>query len=236
VGVRGALAMLEARQAEHGDARGRGLVRLARANADRLMRCVTDLLDLEHIRDGAAEVTLRPTSAGDMAQAAVAAVTPLAAERRVHLTVRDTRCGSALADHHRAAQALITLVSNCVHAAHPDATLRLATTRVAGARVRIAVEDPGGAIPPERRAALVRRIDRVADARAVADAPLTLGDALLATGGGGAEAGLGLAIARALVERQGGTMGASSDADRAAVCWVEFPAAEEVFAALALVD
>jgi signal transduction histidine kinase len=50
VGVRGALAMLEARQAEHGDARGRGLVRLARANADRLMRCVTDLLDLEHIR------------------------------------------------------------------------------------------------------------------------------------------------------------------------------------------
>jgi signal transduction histidine kinase len=236
VGVRGALAMLEARQAEHGDARGRGLVRLARANADRLMRCVTDLLDLEHIRGGAVAVTLRPTSPGDVAHAAVEAVTPLAAERRVRVTVRETPCGAALADHHQAAQALITLVSNCVYAAHPDATLRVATTRVAGARVRIAVEDAGGAIPPERRAALVRRIDRVADAPAVAPPPLTLADALLATGAGGTEAGLGLAIARALVERQGGTLGASIDADRAAVCWVEFPAAEEVFAALALLE
>jgi signal transduction histidine kinase len=239
VGVRGALGMLDEWQAGRHDRRTRDLVRLARANADRLMRCVTDLLDIEHIRGGAVPVSPQPTSAGDVARAAVEAVDPLSVERRVRLVVRDTPAGSVLADHDRTAQAVATLVSNVVYAAARGGTLRVLAARTPAGRVRITVEDASGAVPPERRAALVRQIERVGvgDGPAAADSPLTLADALTATRGSDAEAGLGLAIARALVERQGGTLGACADADRSAVCWVELPAAPDApGATLALLD
>lgn len=238
VGVRGALAMLAERQGGGvPDARDRDIVRLARANADRLMRCVTDILDLEHIRAGA--VPLRParTSAAAVARAAVEAVGPLAAARRVRVALREAHAAAPLADHDRAAQAVATLLSNAVYAAAPGGALRVAATRGGPGRVRIGVEDADGAITPERRAALVRQVERVGLGGApAADAPLTLADALAATRASDADAGLGLAIARALLERQGGTMGASADADRSTVCWVELPAAGDTEGVLALVD
>jgi signal transduction histidine kinase len=239
VGVRGALAMLAERQGGSGrpDARDHDLVRLARANADRLMRCVTDLVDLEHIRGGAVSMQPRPTSAAAVARAAVEAVDPLAVERRVRLVVRDARVGALVADHDRTAQAVATLLSNAVYATGRGGVLRVAAARVAPDRIRITVEDSSGSITTERRAALVRQVERagLGDGPAIADAPLSLADALAATRERDADAGLGLAIARALVERQGGTMGACADADRAAVCWVELPAVPEAAGELVLV-
>jgi signal transduction histidine kinase len=224
VGVRGALAMPEASHDARVDARARDLLRLARANADRLMRCVTDLLDLDRIRSGVVPVASQSTAAVAIARSAVEALGPLARARGVRLTTRDIRSGAVLADHDRAAQVLATLLSCAVDAAAEGSTLRVTASRVGAGRVRVALDDPEGAISAEGRRAIAGQVERVECA-----------DAVPATAPGG-ESGLGVAIARALIERQGGSLGASADADRAGVCWVELPAAVDVELATVLLD
>ncbi len=114
----------------------------------------------------------------------------LTAERRFELgPVPD---GVLSADEDRVAQVVRNLARNAVEHTGLDGLVRLTVTPLARGRIELAIEDDGPGIPAEQRDRIFDRFHRVDSARARRE--------------GGA--GLGLAIARAIVEAHGGQISA----------------------------
>jgi len=119
----------------------------------------------------------------------------LMAERRFELG--DVPEGTLRADEDRLAQVVRNLAGNAVEHTGPDGIVRVCVTALPRGWVEIAIEDDGPGIPPEQRDRVFDRFHRLDSSRT--------------RGKGGA--GLGLAIARAIVEAHGGriTAGASPE-------------------------
>ena len=105
--------------------------------------------------------------------------------------------GAAWADAARLRQVLLILLDNALRHTPRGGRITL-TARVEGQRVRLTVADTGVGIAPEHLPRIFERFYRAAQARE-------------ATGEG---AGLGLAIAKALVEAQRGAIGVASQPGR----------------------
>ena len=105
------------------------------------------------------------------------------------------------ADPVRLREVLANLVSNALRATPPGGVVTLAA-RVVPAQLELTVADTGPGIAPDL---LPRVFDR------------------FAKGAGSGGSGLGLAIAKALVEAHGGTLGAASDRGRGTTMTVRLP-------------
>ena len=128
---------------------------------------------------------------------------PLFGERNFHI---ERATGTLQADPDRLTQVLRNLVRNAVAHTQPGGHVAVA----ASARDRwltIAVSDDGPGIPPEHLERVFERFHRVDEARA-------------SERGG---AGLGLPIARAIVEAHGGRIQADSRADAGTTITLELP-------------
>jgi signal transduction histidine kinase len=113
-----------------------------------------------------------------------------------------------LADVNRIAQVVGNLLSNAVKYSPPESPVEVAAAR-AGEVVRVAVHDRGRGIPRELQPQIFTKFFR--------------GDAA-ATGIAGT--GLGLAVARDIVEAHGGRIGFESDPGAGSTFWIELPAAD----------
>jgi signal transduction histidine kinase len=128
---------------------------------------------------------------------------PLFGERDFHV---EPVAGTVQADPDRLTQVLRNLVRNAV--AHTEPGGRVAVTAtVREGWLTIAVSDDGPGIPPEHLERVFERFHRVDEGRA-------------REGGG---AGLGLAIARAIVEAHGGRIGAESRPGAGTTITLELP-------------
>jgi two-component system sensor histidine kinase KdpD len=153
------------------------------AEVDRLIHFITDALALNRLQAG-----VKPTNEwnalGEVASAVLDRCGPALGERPVTFTISDTlpllRFDAALLD-----QALTNLLENV--AAHtPPHTPVTITARLDGQMLRLEVSDAGPGIPPDARERIFNKFERLARE--------------------GVGAGLGLAIARAATEAQGGRM------------------------------
>jgi two-component system sensor histidine kinase BaeS len=113
------------------------------------------------------------------------------------------------ADRDRVRQALAALLDNALRHAPPGGRVVLAGRAASGTTVRIEVRDTGPGIADED---LPRVFDRLYQADPARDRR---------TG----SSGLGLAIVRALVEAQGGRVGAGTAPEGGALVWMELPRA-----------
>ena len=116
---------------------------------------------------------------------------------------------AVVADRDRVRQALAALLDNALRHAPPGGRVVLAGLAASGTTVRIEVRDTGPGIADED---LPRVFDRLYQADPARDRR---------TG----SSGLGLAIVRALVEAQGGRVGASTAPEGGALVWMELPRA-----------
>ncbi|HEY0997918.1 MAG TPA: ATP-binding protein [Gemmatimonadaceae bacterium] len=164
-----------------GDERGE----LIEGEADRLNRYVTNLLDLSRLNAGAVPVHLELVPVEEVAGALLQEVSALpgGAALRVELAGDDALLVGRL-DLVLTLRALVNLVENALRHSPGDVMLRV---RRAGGEVRFEVLDRGPGIPAADRARLFEPFQRGASQR-------------------GDGAGLGLPIARRLVEAQGGTL------------------------------
>ena len=162
-------------------------------NARAQARLVEDLLEISRIVTGKLRLQMRPTDLAAIVDAAAEIVQPAATAKRLRLVV-DIAVRPALTagDPDRLQQVVWNLLSNAVKFTPPEGEVRVRLTRDAG--YRIAVEDSGLGIDP-------RFLPHVFEAFRQAD-----GSASREHGG----LGLGLAIARQLVELHGGTIEAHS--------------------------
>jgi len=180
--------------------RHEGCVTLLR-RLDEMDRLVDDMLMLASAEAGRL-VQLRPIALEDFFED-VRRDLPLFGERDFHV---EPAAGTLQGDPDRLTQVLRNLVRNAV--AHTDPGGRVAVAaRARDERLTITVSDNGSGIPPDQLERVFERFHRVDEGRA-------------REGGG---TGLGLPIARAIVEAHGGRIWAESPAAGGAAITLELP-------------
>jgi PAS domain S-box-containing protein len=177
------------------EAKKQGQVNLIRRATDQMTRLVRDLLDASQLEAGGLGVALRACPAGALVHAAVEFLTPLAEARSLTLRSEVRTDAGVRADLDRIHQVFVNLVSNAV--AHTAAGGEVVVRAEPGepGEVRFSVEDSGTGILPEH---LPHLFDRFWQARK----------------SGRAGAGLGLTIARGIVEAHDGRIWAESEPGR----------------------
>ncbi len=153
----------------------------------RMAALVRDLLDLgagEQLRLDGAAVDLRA-----IAESAVRALTPAARAAGIELQIAEEAGVEVVGDQAALLQVARILVDNAITHCSSGATVQV-SVRADGAHALLQVSDDGPGIDPADQERIFERFARVDKARARA----------------AGNSGLGLAIARAIVERHGGTI------------------------------
>ncbi len=165
-----------------------------RASTRRLRRLAEDITAVSRAEEGSLEIHPAPVEAAALARGAVAAARDRFAAKGVHLRLADdSGAASVLVDPDRMGQVLGNLLENALRLTDPAGTVTLTCRRV-GRWVELAVADTGEGIATEHLGHLFDRFYRVDTARD--------------RDHGGS--GIGLAIAKALVEAHGGGISATS--------------------------
>ena len=185
---------------------GRTYLSAARRGTVRLQRIVEDLLLVAQIEAELLELHTAPVDLAELAAAAVEEVQAAADEKRVAITL-DTEGPLPLeADAARVGQVLDNLLSNAIRYTPAGGSVVLSASSHDGQR-RIEVTDNGIGVPHDEVGQIFSRFYRASSAtrRAI---PGT---------------GLGLVIARAIVERHGGTIALESRESEGTTVTVTLP-------------
>jgi K+-sensing histidine kinase KdpD len=174
-----------------GPAGRREMLEVIDEEADRLNRFVEGLVELARIEAGELHLRRRREPVEEIVAAALERAAPLTRGRAVEVSLAEG-LPAAHVDARAVAEVVYALLDNAAKYSPPGSPVRVSAQRSAGATISLAVEDEGGGVPAALR-------ERVFDKffRAMRD-----GD----TGARGAPSGtgMGLAIARGIVEAHGG--------------------------------
>jgi len=163
--------------------------------ADRLSRLVDDLQELSRVEAKAYSLDIRSVAVSNLVQTIVKRLSPQARDKRITLR-SDLPADLPLlqADEDRITQVLVNLVANAIQYTPEGGDVTISAVRQAD-EIHISVKDSGIGIPPEHITNLFTRFYRVDKSRS-------------RNAGGGS--GIGLTIARHLVEAHGGRIWAES--------------------------
>jgi PAS domain S-box-containing protein len=173
----------------------RGLAAISR-NVRAQVKLIEDLLDVSKIVAGKMRLEVRPVEVAPIVAAVLEGLGPAAEAKRISVTPVLDPTGVVLGDADRLQQVVWNLVSNAVKFTPKGGRIQAAVSRI-NSHVEITVSDTGKGIAPEY---LPFVFDRFSQA-----------DSSLRRHFGGL--GLGLTIARQLVELHGGTIEARSDGE-----------------------
>lgn len=179
------------------------------ANVKRLSSLVNNILDFSKIESGQMTVYPKPVEPVKMASLAVDSLVPWATKKELNLSLSaDVRLPEVLADSDRTVQVLVNLISNALKFT-PKGGRIVVTAAVAPADVdrfvTFAVRDNGCGIPAADR-------ERVFEKFAQVNNPANVGGT-----------GLGLPIAKSMVELQGGRMWLESAEGKGTVFYFTLP-------------
>lgn len=173
-----------------------------------LAALVDDLQDLALADAGQMSLEKAPLDLRALAERVVSASQAAAEDAGIALALAGGPAALAEGDERRLAQVLRNLVQNALAHTPAGGTVTVSASRDA-ARARLEVADTGEGIPGDALPFVFERFFRVDPSRS------------RATGG----AGLGLAIARKIVEAHGGRIGVSSEPGRGSRFFLEIDAA-----------
>ncbi len=166
--------------------------------ADRLSRLVDDLQELSRVEAKAYPLNVHPVSIAMLAQVTIKRLSPLAQSKHIRIHI-DLPLGlpPILADEDRFTQVLVNLVGNALLYTPEGGNVTIAAAQQ-DSEIFVSVKDTGIGIPPEHLKNLFTRFYRVDKSRS-------------RNAGGGS--GIGLTIAKHLVEAHGGRIWAESAGD-----------------------
>ena len=169
------------------------MLEIAIGNTDRLIRLVNDILDIERISSGNAELHSTLFSAQALLDRAVSLQQAAALKTNLRFTMEGNGI-EVWADPDRVLQALSNLVSNAIKFSPPGGRIDLTARLLDTEEAEFQVKDQGRGIPADKLETIFERFEQVdaSDSRAM----------------GGT--GLGLAISRSIITQHGGKIWASS--------------------------
>ncbi len=183
------------------------VVAAQREDLDRLQRLMGDLLDITRLEAGARPPRLESTSPAALIRGAVDSVSAQAGAKGVVLR-EDVAAGlpDVRADRAQMTRVLVNLIGNAVRHTAAGGEITVGG-RLQDGQVALRVADTGVGIPPDYLPRIFERFVQVPGA----------------TRGG---AGLGLSIARTIVEAHGGTITAESEPGQGSTFTVTLPPGE----------
>jgi len=172
-----------------------------RTAADRMRGVIDDFLDVSLIEAGRLSLDVRVADLDDLVGAARTLVGPSATKRKIRIeTELDPASRRLLVDGAKIEQVLTNLLSNAVEHSPAEGCVTIGSRRLAS-ETRVWVVDEGPGVAPEQRARLF--------------GPFAAGG--VAKPGGERSIGLGLAIARRIIDAHGGRMFVEDGPGRGAV-------------------
>jgi PAS domain S-box-containing protein len=183
------------------------LIGIAKNNCERLIRLINDILDIEKIESGKMRLDLQPMALMPLLTQAIAANEGYGLANQVSLTLAcEDPDLQVMAEADRLTQVVTNLLSNALKFSPTGGSVTVHVAR-AGLGVRVEVRDHGPGIPEEFRTRIFQKFSQ-------ADSSDTR-----QKGG----TGLGLNIARALVERMGGNIGFETRLGEGSTFFFELP-------------
>jgi PAS domain S-box-containing protein len=180
---------------------------------EHLLDLINEILDISRIEAGRVQISPEPVSLRESIQEALDLAMPLASSRNIQLQLSLGRDSNpyVMADRQRLKQILLNLLSNAVKYNRPGGFVSILCEPARSSREvwRISVSDTGPGISLEDLPHLFVPFERLS-----ADQTNVEGT------------GLGLALAKRLVELMKGQIGVESVLGQGSTFWIELPAAE----------
>lgn len=205
--IRGGLRLLEGGIVGELTPKMREVVTVSISSCDRLIRLISDLLDISKIEAGAMELKLRDIQPAELIDGAIDGIQGMAAEAKVELTKEVNVRKSLRADGDKMLQVLTNLVSNAIKFSPENTSIRLKAESGASGTVRFSVTDQGPGIPAKDLHKVFGKFQQLENSVS------------LKTKG----TGLGLAISKAIVSQHSGEIGVESVEGEGTTFWFEVP-------------
>lgn len=203
--INGALRVIEDGSAGRVNASVMKMVKIALGNSDRLMRLISDILDLKKIEAGKFKLSLQKLPPVTVIDTVIETLKPLAAEQQISLVKEIHTSQSILFDPDRVVQILNNLTTNAIKYSPAGADVILRVEKPSSDSTRFSVIDHGQGIPPDEMSKLFGRFQQL--------------DSSDKRPKGGT--GLGLFISKSLVELHGGHIGVESAPGKGSTFWFE---------------
>jgi len=158
--------------------------------SDRLNRFINGLIELARIEAGELQLRRRWGVVDEIISTALARAEPITRQHRIELEVEKELPGVQV-DERAVSEVVYTLIDNAAKYSAVGSRIRIAAQRTGNETIRMSVEDEGRGVPPDLR-------ERVFDKffRATRDGDVTTREP--------SGTGMGLAIAKGIVEAHGG--------------------------------
>ncbi len=185
----------------------RNMVEIARRNADRLVRLINDLLDVQKIEAGKLTLHRQPLDLGELVRQSLDVNRPYAERFGVTFVFEGPRDPLPVrGDNDRLHQVMTNLLSNAAKFSPRGAEVRVSVDRV-GENARVAVTDRGPGIPAAFRDKIFGKFEQ-ADASVRRKQEGT---------------GLGLNITKSIVDMHGGHIGFETEEGQGTTFFFELP-------------
>ena len=177
-----------------------------------LLQLVNEVLDITSIESGSASFSLEPVQLAELMREVVDLVHSLADSHAISIDVASAQPDIYVqADRQRVKQVLLNILSNAIKYNVEGGSVTLNFNPTTDGIMRISITDTGPGIEPEKLSRLFVPFERLGIERRSADAQGT---------------GLGLALAKRLVEAMHGTIGVESTPGKGSTFWIEIPATQ----------
>ncbi len=176
-----------------------------------LLKLINEILDLAKVESRQVPLSEEPVSLGEVLTECQGMIEPQAQQRELTLEFPHFEVPCFVrADRTRLKQVLINLLSNAVKYNRRAGTVEVTCTQGNTGHTRLSIRDSGAGLLPDQLAQLFQAFNRLGQ-----------------EAGGEEGTGIGLVVAKRLVEIMGGAIGVESTVGKGSTFWFELPSVAE---------